>query len=278
MDIAIIGLGLIGGSLARTIKLRTDHRIFGADRDPETMRLAAEMRAIDGELNNEKLRGCQFVLITLPPAAIVQWLQENAARIAPDTLVIDCGGVKQTVMEGVAPIARGQSWHFIGGHPMAGREYSGFRYARDDLFDNASMILTPMPEEELPILVRVRDFFMDLGFRRVQFTTPPIHDEIIAYTSQLAHIVSNAYVKGPLASRHKGFSASSFWDMIRVARLNETMWTELFMDNRENLLREIEGLIDRLGAYRDALRVGDADVLCRMLREGREIKESLEDI
>ena len=277
MDIAIIGLGLIGGSMARTVKLRTDHRVFGCDRDRETLRLAAVMNAIDGELNSEKLRGCQIVLITLTPAAIVEWLRENAASIAPDALVIDCGGVKQTVMEGVAPIARGQKWHFIGGHPMAGREFSGFRYSRDDLFDNASMILTPMPEEELPILVRVRDFFMDLGFRRVQFTTPPIHDEIIAYTSQLAHVVSSAYVKDPLASRHKGFSAGSFRDMIRVARLNETMWTELFMDNRENLLREVEGLIGRLGEFRDALRDSDEETLCRLLREGREIKETLED-
>ena len=277
MDIAIIGLGLIGGSMARTVKLRTDHRVFGCDRDRETLRLAAVMNAIDGELNSEKLRGCQIVLITLTPAAIVEWLRENAAYIAPDALVIDCGGVKRTVMEGVAPIARGQKWHFIGGHPMAGREFSGFRYSRDDLFDNASMILTPMPEEELPILVRVRDFFMDLGFRRVQFTTPPIHDEIIAYTSQLAHVVSSAYVKDPLAGRHKGFSAGSFRDMIRVARLNETMWTELFMDNRENLLREVEGLIGRLGEFRDALRDSDEETLCRLLREGREIKESLED-
>ena len=178
-------------------------------------------------------------------------------------------------MEGVEPIARGQKWHFIGGHPMAGREYSGFRYARDDLFDNASMILTPMPEEELPILVRVRDFFMDLGFRRVQFTTPPIHDEIIAYTSQLAHVVSSAYVKCPLADKHRGFSAGSFADMTRVARLNEDMWTELFFDNRDALLPVLEDLVLQVTEYRDALRDNDQDGMKRLLREGREIKERL---
>ncbi len=183
MDIAIIGLGLIGGSLARTAKLRTEHRIFGCDRDAETVRLARELGAIDAELNDEKLRGCQVVLISLNPGEIIRWLGENAEKIMPDALVIDCGGVKRAVMDGVTPIAAGQRWHFIGGHPMAGREYSGFRYARDDLFDHASMILTPMPKEDLTVLQRARDLFMELGFRRVQFTTPPIHDELIAYTS-----------------------------------------------------------------------------------------------
>lgn len=277
MDIAIIGLGLIGGSLARTVKLRTDHRVFGADRDPETLRLAREMGAVDGELNDEKLRGCSFVLIALNPSDIVAWVEEHRHRIAPGALVIDCGGVKQKVMDGVTPIVRGRAWHFIGGHPMAGREYSGFRYARDDLFDNASMVLTPMPEEELPVLQRARDFFMDLGFRRVQFTTPPIHDEIVAYTSQLPHILSSAYIKSPLADRHRGFSAGSFSDMARVSRLNEAMWTEIFLDNREPLLRELDAMMDRLGTYRRALERGDAETLQNLLREGRERREALEE-
>lgn len=277
MDIAIIGLGLIGGSLARTARLRTDCRVFGCDRDGETLRLAREIGAIDAELNDEKLRGCQIVLICLYPGEIVNWLGEYADRIAPDALVIDCGGVKRAVMEGAAEIAQGRRWHFIGGHPMAGREYNGFRYARDDLFDNASMILTPMPKEELPVLQRARDFFMDLGFRRVQFTTPPIHDELVAYTSQLAHIVSSAYVKDPLAPRHKGFSSESFADMTRVARLNEDMWTELLMLNRDNILPRLESFTERLNAYRDALRDGNAEKLHALLAEGRRLKESLEE-
>ena len=139
------------------------------------------------------------------------------------------------------------------------------------------MILTPMGDEEPALLQRARDFFMDLGFRRVQFTTPATHDEMIAYTSQLAHIVSSAYVKCPLAGRHKGFSAGSFADMTRVARLNEDMWTELFFDNRDALLPEVEGLVQRLTAYRDALQQGDRDGMRALLREGREVKERLEE-
>ncbi|MBR3493801.1 MAG: prephenate dehydrogenase [Clostridia bacterium] len=277
MNIGIAGLGLIGGSLARTIRLHTDHRIWGADTDPAALERARQMDVIDGVLDSEKLRGCSLVLVALYPGAIVEWIREHAGLFAPDCLVIDCGGVKQAVMEDVTPIAAGQRWHFIGGHPMAGREYSGFRYAQDDLFDHASMILTPLPEEQLSVLQRARDFFMDIGFRRVQFTTPGQHDEMIAYTSQLAHVVSSAYVKSPLAPRHKGFSAGSFADMTRVARLNEELWTELFLDNREALLPELEHLIERLGEYRDVLRAGDAEKLRAMLREGREIKEALEE-
>ncbi len=278
MDIAVVGLGLIGGSMAKTVKLHTDHRVFGTDTDPETMAQARRMGAIDGELNDEKLRGCQVVLVALYPQDIVDWVSAHARFFANDALVIDCGGVKQLIMDQIEPFAKGQPWHFIGGHPMAGREYSGFRYARDDLFDNASMILTPLPEEELPVLQRARDFFMDLGFRRVQFTTPRIHDEMIAYTSQLAHIVSSAYVKGELAGRHKGYSAGSFADMTRVARLNEDMWTELFMANRDALAGQVDSLIDRLMEYRDALRKGDPDQLKALLRRGRETKESLEEV
>ena len=139
------------------------------------------------------------------------------------------------------------------------------------------MILTPNGGEDPALLQRARDFFLDIGFRRVQFTTPAIHDEMIAYTSQLAHIVSSAYVKCPLADKHRGFSAGSFADMTRVARLNEDMWTELFFDNRDALLPEVEGLVQRLTDYRNALRDNDPEKMRFLLREGREIKERLSE-
>ncbi len=277
MDIAIVGLGLIGGSMAKAIKLHTDHRIFGADTDRQTLKQALMMGVIDAELDHEKLANCAMVLVALYPGAVVQWITDNANLFAPEALVIDCAGVKQAVVDALTPVALHRRWHYVGGHPMAGREFSGFRYSKDDLFDHASMILTPLPEENLAVLQKARDFFMDIGFRRVQFTTPRQHDEMIAYTSQLAHIVSSAYVKCPLADRHKGFSAGSFADMTRVARLKEDMWTELFFDNREALLPELNGLIERLSGYRDALAEGDRDRMLSMLREGREIKEALEE-
>lgn len=277
MNICVVGLGLIGGSLARTIKLRTNATVYGCDLNPETILQAKLLGAIDGELTDEALSTCEVVLVALYPGAIVEWVKAHAHLFADDALVIDCGGVKQVICDALNPLAKAGKWHFIGGHPMAGREFSGFKYAKDDLFDRASMILTPEADSEPALLQRARDFFMDIGFRRVQFTTPQTHDEMIAYTSQLAHIVSSAYVKCPRAGQHKGFSAGSFADMTRVAYLNEDMWTELFFDNREALLPEVEGIVERLTAYRDALRDEDRDGMKALLREGREVKERLRE-
>ncbi len=277
MKIGIVGLGLIGGSLAKTIKMKTEHTVIACDVDMQTILQAQLMDAMDEEMDSRNLAECDMVLVALYPGAIVEWIGQHAQQFKQGAMVIDCGGVKQEICRQIAPLAKEHGWYFIGGHPMAGREFSGFKYAKDDLFDNASMILTPMGDEAPELLQQARDFFMDLGFRRVQFTTPQIHDEMIAYTSQLAHVVSSAYVKTPLAGRHKGFSAGSFADMTRVARLNETMWTELFFDNREALLPEVEGLVQRLTAYRDALRDNDRERMMQLLREGREIKESLEN-
>ncbi|MBQ3485490.1 MAG: prephenate dehydrogenase [Clostridia bacterium] len=275
MNIAIIGLGLIGGSLARTIKLHTAHTVYGCDLNQQTIQQAFLMSAIDAELTDETLRTCDMVLVSLYPGAIVEWVKAHAADFKPGCLVIDCGGVKQSICAELTPISRAGEWHFLGGHPMAGREHSGFRYARDDLFDGASMILCTDGLDEPELLQYARDFFLDLGFRRVQFTNPKTHDEMIAYTSQLAHIVSSAYVKCPMADKHRGFSAGSFADMTRVAKLNETMWTELFFDNREALLPVVEDLVRRVTEYRDALRAGDRDGMMALLREGRETKERL---
>ena len=160
---------------------------------------------------------------------------------------------------------------------MAGREFSGFDYAKDDLFENASMILVPAPGTDVATVQRAKDFFLSLGFGRVRFSTPAEHDEMIALTSQLAHIVSSAYVKSPLAARHKGFSAGSFLDMTRVARLNEDMWTELFFDNADMLSQELGGLIERLEGYKLALDTRATVTMKQLLREGREAKEALDE-
>ena len=277
MKVAVIGLGLIGGSLAKTIKLHGEHTVYGYDINAQTMQQAELLGAIDGVLTDDVLPLCDLTLVALYPEAIIEWIRTHAPLFKEDSLVIDCGGVKETICNALQDVTDGADWHFIGGHPMAGREFSGFRYAWDDLFDRASMILTVHGDEEPALLQRARNFFMDIGFRRVQFASPKTHDEMIAYTSQLAHIVSSAYVKCPLADKHRGFSAGSFADMTRVARLNEDMWTELFFDNRDALLPEVEGLVARLTEYRDALRNNDREAMRTLLREGRETKERLSE-
>lgn len=277
MTVGIAGLGLIGGSLAKTIKLHTPHQVLGCDLDESTMLKAELMEAIDGRLTPQRLPECQVVLVALYPKAIIDYVRENQNAFHDSALIVDCGGVKEIILRELEETVKKHSWKFLGGHPMAGREFSGFRYAKDDLFDRASMILTPYPGETIETLKFAKDFFLSLGFRRVQVTSPENHDEMIAYTSQLAHIVSSAYVKCPLAMKHKGFSAGSFGDMTRVARLNEEMWTELFLDNQQPLLSEVEGLIRRLTDYREALKERDAGELRRLLKEGREVKEKLEE-
>ena len=277
MRIGIVGLGLIGGSLAKALKAYTGHEVLVSNRTAATAQAAVAAGDADGLLTDEALPGAEIVFVCLYPGATVAYVREKAALFAKGALVVDCSGVKTPVCEPLFPVARAHGFVFVGGHPMAGREYSGFKYARDDLFDHASMILCGHGDDDPAVLQRARDFFMELGFLRVQFTTPKTHDEMIAYTSQLAHVVSSAYVKCPLADKHRGFSAGSFADMTRVARLNEDMWTELFFDNREALLPVVEDLVQRVTEYRDALRDEDREGMRKLLREGRETKERLTD-
>lgn len=276
MKIAIIGLGLIGGSLALSIRRHTDHTVFGYDIDPDTMLRAKATEAIHDALDADTLPGCDLVLVSLFPQLCADWIIAHQNDFGPHALVIDCAGVKRHVCRQVEPVAAQHSWSYIGGHPMAGREFSGFASARANLFENASMILCPAADVDIETRELAKAFFLESGFRMVRFCTPEAHDQMIAYTSQLAHVVSGAYIKNPLSAQHKGFSAGSFLDMTRVARLNEHMWTELFLENDDLLLPALDDLILRLNQYRDALSSRDPDALEPVLREGRIAKEALD--
>ena len=276
MKIGIIGLGLIGGSLAMSLRRHTEHTVFGYDINPGVVLQAKAMEAIHDTLDEDTLPACDIVLVALFPQLCVDVIRKYADKFGPRTLVIDCAGVKRHVFRQVAPIAAEHAWTYIGGHPMAGREFSGFTSARGDLFENASMILCPPADVDLETREAAKAFFLEAGFKMVRFCTPEAHDQMIAYTSQLAHVVSGAYVKNPLSAEHKGFSAGSFLDMTRVARLNETMWTELFLENDDLLLPAVDDLIMRLNQYRDALAARDPDALLPVLREGRLCKEALD--
>ena len=154
---------------------------------------------------------------------------------------------------------------------MAGLEHSGFTYAKKSLFNNASMVLCST-KGSIQDVEKIKDLFSKIGFTNFAITTPEDHDKKIAFTSQLAHVVSNAYIKSPTAMVHAGFSAGSYKDLTRVAKLNENMWTELFLDNPENLAEEIDTLIGHLQEYSRAIKERDAETLCELLRDGREKK------
>lgn len=272
MRIGIVGLGLIGGSLARGIKAQGRHQVFGYDTQEDVRLRARLVNAVDGELTPELLPTLDMVILAVYPQGTVDWLKEHAAELRRGTIVLDTCGVKRFVCNQAAELCREHGLLFLGGHPMAGIERSGFEASMGNLFNQASMILVPSEGTPIEILETAKRFFLDLGFGAVKFATAEEHDRIIAYTSQLAHILASAYVQSPTALEHSGFSAGSFRDMTRVATLQERMWTELFLDNQDDLLRELDNVIGNLNAFRKALAEKDADALCLLLRKGREAK------
>lgn len=276
MTVGIIGLGLIGGSLAKAFKKHTDHRVLGYDRERSVTQYALLTGSIDGVVDEKTLSECELVLLAVYPKATVDYLTEMGAHIPSGTVVIDCGGIKRSICEACRPLSHQYGWIFIGGHPMAGLHHSGIKYANAELYEGASMILTPENTEDIVLLEKVTGWIKSIGFASVTVTTPEQHDTIIAFTSQLAHVVSNAYVKSPQAKVHRGFSAGSYRDLTRVARLNETMWTELFLENRDNLVNEIDHIVHSLQEYRTALADGDEKTLRALLKDGSDRKERID--
>lgn len=274
MVIGIVGLGLIGGSMAKSIKARTGHTVYGIDLDADTMTMARLCGAIDAPLTDETLPKCDLVMIAICPGAAIRWLQANACHFSKSAILVDLCGVKRVVVEAMAPIAQEHGFAYIGGHPMAGKERGGFTMATDSLYIGASMILTPDDRTDMQLLETLKALFLDIGFANLTFTTPEEHDRIIAFTSQLAHIASSAYIKSPEAQRRRGFSAGSFRDMTRVARLDEDMWTELFLADADYLTKELDILIEHLQEYSTALKTRDAQMLHDLLKDGREKKDS----
>ena len=274
MNVGIVGLGLIGGSMAKSIKARTGHTVYGADLNSETMMMARMCGAIDAPLTDENLPQCDIILIAIRPQAAIDWVRDHAEKIALSAIVVDLCGVKRIMVQSLAPLAAEHGFAYIGGHPMAGRERGGFTAATDDLYVGASMILTPDDHTDMPLLETLKTFFLDIGFAGLTFSTPEEHDRIIAYTSQLAHIASSSYIKSPEAQRRRGFSAGSFRDMTRVARLDENMWTELFLADADYLTKELDIFIQHLTEYQTALKNRDAQMLHDLLKDGREKKAS----
>lgn len=271
MEIGIVGLGLIGGSLAKAISQSTDNTVYGFDISEQVVRKAVLVNAIEQPLTDELLPQCDIVIVALYPQATIDYVKEHAALFKKEAIVIDCGGIKRLVCDTLIPLAEEHGFLFVGGHPMAGLEHSGFTYAKKSLFNNASMIFTPT-RGPIESMEKLKKLFTSIGFTNIEISTAEDHDRKIAFTSQLAHVVSNAYIKSPTALEHAGFSAGSYKDLTRVAKLNEVMWTELFLENADNLTGEIDTLIENLQQYSTAIKHRDADTLCALLKDGREKK------
>ena len=274
--IGIVGLGLIGGSFAKAIKsTRPELCVLGYDRDNQTMKAALCEGIIAAPLNPRSLAGCHTLILALYPDAIERYARDNLQYLPNGTVVTDLCGIKGEVASFLSTQCKTYGLFYLGAHPMAGKERWGYAFADAGLFRGASMILTPAPDVPETEISWFHDLCIDVGFSRTVQTTPEDHDRIIAYTSQLAHIVSGAYMKSPTAAEHDGFSAGSYRDLTRVAKLNEDMWTELFLANRNNLSWEIQEVISHLREYQQALDQNDANRLKKLLAEGRQRKETL---
>ncbi len=276
MIITAVGIGLIGGSMCKAIKKHTNHTVYGIDINKETVSMALSQNAIDGVTDDLSL--ADITIVSLYPTDAIEYITSNADKFKEGSIVIDTCGIKKAIVDSVTPVLKKRNVTFIGCHPMAGREFSGFEYSLDDLFDNASFIITPSPDVSQAQLNLLEDLAYSMHFKKVVFATPEEHDQIIAFTSQLAHVVSNAYIKSPTHQKQLGFSAGSFQDLTRVAKLNEVMWTPLFMMNKDPLCFEIDYIIDRLKEYRDAMQSGDSERLKELLREGRILKEETKQL
>ena len=274
MTVGIVGLGLIGGSLAKAYH-EAGHCVLAYDIDSSVTAFAQMANAIDEALSEENIAQCDLLLLAVYPQAAIDYLAQHAALLRKDAVVVDCCGTKRIVCEACFKIAKEHGFLFVGGHPMAGTHFSGFKYSRATLFKGAPMVLVPPVLDDMQMIERVCKLLDAPCFGHFSVTTAEKHDEMIAFTSQLAHVVSNAYVKSPTARSHKGFSAGSYKDLTRVAWLNPQMWTELFLDNRDHLIAELDGLCSELQKYRDALSEGNSETLCALLEEGKRCKEEV---
>ena len=275
MKVGILGLGLIGGSMARAYAV-AGHTVYAADLDESTLSFAMLSGAVHGRLDEETIPACELLLLAIYPGGSAKWLEDNGCLVDSGALVLDLCGIKQEVCKRCFPVARKYGFTFVGGHPMAGSHFSGFKYSRADLYKGAPMVLVPPRFDDIDLMQRVKDAMAPCGFGMFSVTTAEEHDRMIAFTSQMPHVLSNAFIKSPTARQHKGFSAGSYKDLTRVAWLNAPMWSELFLENRDNLLFELNTYLDSLTAYRDALEARDGERLTALLEAGKKAKEEVD--
>jgi len=275
MTVGILGLGLIGGSLARAYALE-GHTVLACETDEQMLQFAILSGAVHGRLCEKTIPDCDLILLSIYPGGCTAWMQANAQLISKATLVMDCCGVKEEVCRLCFPLAENYGFTFVGGHPMAGSQFSGFKYSRANLFSGQPMVLVPPRFDDIALLDRCKQALAPCHFGHFSVTTAAAHDKMIAFTSQMPHILSNAFIKSPTAQGHKGFSAGSYKDLTRVAWLNAPMWAELFMENKDNVLAELDFYIESLKAYRNAIDKNDVEALTTLLEEGKKRKEEVD--
>ncbi len=267
-SIAVIGMGIIGGSICGALT-RAGYVVDGFSRSQKSLDYALEagyIRAV-----GEDISLYDVVFISVPPDATIEYLDN--APFKKGALVADICGVKEVMEQTV--YAKPRDYRYVGLHPMAGKETSGITSASATLFQGANLIITHAPKTSLADVAEMKEYVLAMGFGKIVECTAREHDKKIALTSQLAHIVSNAYVKSEQVQECDGFTGGSFQDMTRIAGVDETIWTPLYAHNRENIIIELDGLISQLSVYKQALQAHDDKALAKALQEGRLIREQI---
>lgn len=274
MNIVIVGLGLIGGSIAKALTQYTDHQVYAFNRTRQVLDDALDSGAIHGIADRHTLAAADVIYLCLYPEADIRFVEEYGDSFRPGCIVTDVCGIKNAICPSLMALSKKFNFVFVGGHPMAGKERNGFYVSEAALFRGASYILVPCGADEASVET-IRSLAMEMGFGGTVCTTMENHDQMIAFTSQLPHLLACAYVLSPRCREHRGFSAGSYRDVSRVARINAEMWTELFFDNRDALILETDTLVEHLQRLRDALAENDRETVHSMLEEGRRVKEEL---
>ena len=273
MKILVVGLGLIGGSYCKAITSYTNHEVYGLDNNSAVIESAKKCGCIKNGADISELENFDMVIVCLHPVPAKQFMCENMERFKKGAILSDVCGIKGQMTVELTELAAKYGVNYVGTHPMAGKERFGFDFSDGALFIGANFIVTPTENTDKNSVLAVEKLAKQMGFKKIVESSPFDHDSIIAYTSQLAHVVSSAYVKSPTMQKELGFSAGSFKDMTRIATLNESMWTSLFLANKDCLVFEIDELIKNLTDYRDAIKNNDSENLEKLLRDGRILKE-----
>ena len=279
MKTLVVGLGLIGGSVARRLRGFYNTFITGIDKDPKTLELAVTDGVIDEGFaeNKQSVKEADFIILCLYPKANVEFMRENSGLLKRGCVITDVSGVKGYMVNELEKILPDYV-DYVGAHPMAGREVGGYQSSTDTLFEGASFLITPTGKNKPESVALVREMAEYIGCAHVVTTTPLEHDAMIAYTSQLMHVVAVALCDNPVLERSAFFSAGSLRDCTRVANINEVMWSELFLENKEQLTERISEMQQSLQKMRDALEAGDEDELRNIMRyaKGQKLKWLME--
>lgn len=277
--ITIVGLGVIGGSYALALKDAGIPEVYGVDTDLQTITMAHAAGAIMGGSTDaaQYLPESDMVILAIYPKSVIPFLRRYAHLMKPGSVLTDATGIKTAIIDQILPLLP-NGVDYIPGHPMAGREKKGFAFASAEVFKGANYLLTPLPTNTPEHIDQIEQMALKMGFRRVKRITAQLHDEMIAYTSQLPHAMAVALVNSDVEGRDTGkFIGNSYRDLTRIARINSSLWAELFFENRDQLLPTLDRFLDEMRAIRDAVADQDQQALVAKFEESTRRREALDD-